>query len=334
MLAPTKPLLLVNALLLVLAPTSLAEIVTVEPDDFVDKEDISTAIEGVKLTTVSVAEDQPPLPFSQVYAASAAEEEDEANDNKVFANYGGRHWYESGYQFRADFSQPTSYVNIRAAADGAYAARIFDAQDNELEAYEAIGSSTSAFEDIEFNRPTSDISYILVGKPSSPLQSQKQDEEDEQDAVVTSRRTAESASRLLLDTLQYDQRELDVTSCEEGCRGTATCYSAAELELPKLEQPHGYEYCDTTTSETTCRELCDTSVEVFAPIICRQTGPWLGNGCVGPLCALKARMCKLNAVRRRCNDRCGRVRSERIVLEERCRATCDTDSTEVPTVIG
>jgi len=298
---------LVHALLLLWASVGQADIVTVEPDDFSHGEDISTATVGVTLSTVT--DETSPILDNPVFAV------EEETGNKVFSNFEDSTSFSKSYMFRADFSPPTSYVKILASAGkGAALARVFDSSNNELESYVMNDALENGdFEEVEFNRATPDISYMLIGNP--PVDA-------DGDAASVSRRELEDSSRLLLDTLQYDARELLSENGCSYCRDRSVCYSAAEIELPRLEQPQGYRYCEETDSDQACGELCAKTPEIFMPLICQATGPWLGNGCVGPLCAQKAVMCKPGAVRRRCNDRCRRVREQRIALERSCDETC------------
>jgi len=168
----------VFAALVIAALSSLnldAALVTVEPDDFAPGTNLSTAVAGVTLSVESTA----PIilgapPNNSVFALTNQVNPPGSppTGRLVFGTSAttgfGSSWYSGDNIFRADFTNPTDFVSIMAAADGdgdtdVAFFQIFNSFNVLLDSVTLTLNNTA--QTASFSRLSSEIAYLRVSNP-------------------------------------------------------------------------------------------------------------------------------------------------------------------------
>lgn len=148
-------LVLIMAASLLLAATAQGMLMEdVEPDDYADGTNISTAFSNVTLTALGIWPDTVP-----VYSLSSGEA---STGERVFGyvgSYGGKLWVDPQARLRVDFALPTDYVTIDICPDD-------DDEQYRLAAYDSGGNlvdedSATILNSLDTQASVSSLSYNI-----------------------------------------------------------------------------------------------------------------------------------------------------------------------------
>lgn len=163
-----KPLHYVIAMVLLMPIISHATLIVVEPDNFIDGQDISNAVAGVTLSAVGSGSDFP-LTSSIIRARTPHQAGSPVPTGSLVFGVDAADFdtgfYSTEHQFRADFDLLTDFVSIMVAPDNNVGVTdfahisIFDSNNILLDFFDTGGLS----ETVSFSRASSEISYLIAG---------------------------------------------------------------------------------------------------------------------------------------------------------------------------